>query len=162
MLPEIKTILYATDLKDKGNKDAFRLAVSMSKAHNARIIMLHGMEQLSASMTGLLRGTLSDSDMEELRTTGLENLKKDLHNRLDLFCREECPNEDGTWPGGDPIVEVMEGASHEVIMDAARKHGADLIVMGSRTHSGVGQLILGSTANKVIHHSKIPVVVYPL
>lgn len=35
-------------------------------------------------------------------------------------------------------------------------HGCDLIVMGSRGRSAVGEMILGSTTEQVIHDSKVP------
>ncbi len=162
MLPQIKKILYATDLKEKGAKNAFRMAVAMSKAHDARIVMLHGIEPMSASMSGMLQNVMSEGEYEKLRTDGIESLKQQLQDRVQRFCDEECPNDDKTWPGGDPAIEVREGQAHQVILGACEHHDADLIVMGTRTHTGIGQLVLGSTANKVIHHSKVPVLVYPL
>lgn len=44
-------------------------------------------------------------------------------------------------------------------MDAATEQGCDLIVMGSHGRSGVKALILGSDTQKVLTHSRIPVLV---
>ncbi|HBR98752.1 MAG TPA: universal stress protein [Gammaproteobacteria bacterium] len=162
MLPQIKTILYATDLEDKGARNAFRMAVSLARAHGARIVMLHGLESVSAAVNGMLRNAMSEAEYERLRTSGIEKLKQDLQDKVAAFCREECPEGEPNWPAGEPIIEVMEGVIYEVILDSAQRHEADLIVMGTRTHSAIGQLVLGSTANKIIHHSKVPVLVYPL
>lgn len=38
---------------------------------------------------------------------------------------------------------------------------ADLVVIGSRGHGGVMGLLLGSVADYVAHHSKVPVVIVP-
>lgn len=46
------------------------------------------------------------------------------------------------------------------IIDAAKKNGCDLIVMGSHGHGGLKQLVLGSETARVLSHSKIPVLVY--
>lgn len=48
------------------------------------------------------------------------------------------------------------------IVDVAQQHGCDLIFMGSHGRSGWGQLLLGSVTNKVLQHSKIPVLVHRL
>jgi nucleotide-binding universal stress UspA family protein len=50
--------------------------------------------------------------------------------------------------------------SHTVwrgILEAADSGGADLIVMGSHGRSGIEKLVLGSVAQKVVSHSKLPV-----
>lgn len=46
------------------------------------------------------------------------------------------------------------------ILRTARGRGCDLIAMASHGHGGVGALLLGSVTNKVLTHSKIPVLVY--
>jgi nucleotide-binding universal stress UspA family protein len=43
MIPEIKKILYATDLS-KNSSYAFQYAADMAKKHNARIVILHSVE----------------------------------------------------------------------------------------------------------------------
>ena len=48
------------------------------------------------------------------------------------------------------------------IVDVAEKNGCDLIFMGSHGRSGWGQLLLGSVTNKVLSHSRIPVLVHRL
>ena len=47
----------------------------------------------------------------------------------------------------------------QAIIDAATKKKCDLIVMGSHGRSGLAGLVLGSQTNKVLTHSKIPVLV---
>ncbi len=162
MLPQINKILYATDLKENGSKKAFRMAVSLAVSHNAKLIVLHAMETLGTSMLRVLETTLSEQELATIRTQGVDNLKAELQKRIDQFCDEECPNEDHTYPGGAPVTVVDEGEPGEVILRNAKKYEVDLIVMGTRTHSGLSQFLLGSEANKVIHHSEIPVMIYPL
>ena len=99
MLPQIKKILYATDLKEKGSKNAFRMAVSLAQTNNAQLVVLHVMEPISTSMEGMLRNAMSENEIQQFKTRGQENLRKELVQRVEDFCVEECPNPDKTYPG---------------------------------------------------------------
>ena len=46
------------------------------------------------------------------------------------------------------------------IIDTAKEKGCDLIVMAAHGRRGLAALIIGSETNKVLTHSKIPVLVY--
>lgn len=54
----------------------------------------------------------------------------------------------------------VHDAPYEAIIDAAEQVGADLIFMASHGRSGISALLLGSETNKVLTHTKIPVLVY--
>ena len=54
-----------------------------------------------------------------------------------------------------------ESVALKIVEVAAERH-CDLIFMGSHGRSGWGQLLLGSVTNKVLSHSKIPVLVHRL
>ncbi|MBP1886285.1 universal stress protein [Sinorhizobium mexicanum] len=59
--------------------------------------------------------------------------------------------------------ETDQARSHEVyraIINKADDIGADLIIMASHGRGGVGALIIGSVAAKVLTHSTIPVLIY--
>ena len=43
------------------------------------------------------------------------------------------------------------------IVDYAKAHGCDNIIMGTRGMGAFGNLVLGSTANQVVHLAEIPV-----
>lgn len=49
---------------------------------------------------------------------------------------------------------------YEAIVDAARKHGCDLIFMASHGRRGISALLHGSQTRDVLTHSKIPTLVY--
>ena len=57
---------------------------------------------------------------------------------------------------------VMEASDqpYEAIVSMAEQKGCDLIMMASHGRRGVGALLLGSETQKVLTHSKIPVLVY--
>lgn len=49
---------------------------------------------------------------------------------------------------------------YEAIIEAARKNGCDLIFMASHGRRGINALLLGSETQKVLTHSKTPVLIY--
>ena len=51
-------------------------------------------------------------------------------------------------------------APYVAIIDAANKHGCDVIAMGSHGYGGVKQFFVGSETTRVLSHTKIPVMVY--
>jgi nucleotide-binding universal stress UspA family protein len=54
---------------------------------------------------------------------------------------------------------VASDYPHEAIIRTAKKKKCDLIIMASHGRRGVSGLLLGSVAQKVLTHSKIPVLV---
>jgi len=56
-------------------------------------------------------------------------------------------------------VHAMAAAPWEAILAAARKNKCEAIVMASHGRRGVSALLLGSETQKILTHSKIPVLV---
>jgi nucleotide-binding universal stress UspA family protein len=56
-------------------------------------------------------------------------------------------------------VVVSSDVPYQEIIDVARKHKCDLIIMASHGRRGLSGLLLGSETAKVLTHSKIPVLV---
>ena len=59
--------------------------------------------------------------------------------------------------GFEVEVHVVRGDPAEVLTELASASDADLIVMGTRGHSKIRQMLLGSTAERVVEHAKCPV-----
>jgi nucleotide-binding universal stress UspA family protein len=55
---------------------------------------------------------------------------------------------------------VRTRPAHAVV-DLARAAGADLIVVGTRGHTAIGGLLLGSVTNRLLHLATCPVLVVP-
>ena len=58
------------------------------------------------------------------------------------------------------LLSLTNGAPWEGIIAAAQQVGADLIFMASHGRRGISGLLLGSETQKVLTHSKIPVLVF--
>lgn len=63
---------------------------------------------------------------------------------------------------GVPVdrLSMTSDIPYQAIIDAATEAGCDLIFMASHGRRGFSALLLGSETNKVLTHSKIPVLVY--
>jgi len=62
---------------------------------------------------------------------------------------------------GVPCVthSVLSSTAWESILAAAKKHKCDAIVMGSHGRGGLAALLIGSTTQKVLTHTRLPVIV---
>jgi len=54
---------------------------------------------------------------------------------------------------------ILEGHPADEILEFAEQEGMDFIVMGTLGRTGLDRFLLGSVAEKVVRHSKIPVMV---
>lgn len=62
-------------------------------------------------------------------------------------------------PGARVRVEQAGGRPvSRAIIDVAKEEGVSMIVMTTHGRSGLGRAILGSVAEAVLHHAKVPVV----
>jgi nucleotide-binding universal stress UspA family protein len=59
------------------------------------------------------------------------------------------------------VRDSISGAIAQEILDAANECQASMIVMGTRGHSELTDLVVGSVAHKVLNHGTIPVLVVP-
>ncbi len=78
-------------------------------------------------------------------------VEKDRREQLEKLAREQIPAAvrcETLVTSGDPAERVLE---------TARGLGADLIVMGTHGRKGLGHLVLGSVAERVVRESPIPV-----
>lgn len=56
---------------------------------------------------------------------------------------------------------VAEGNPSEEILRRSSESGIDLLVMGSIGRTGIEKIMLGSVAEKVVRHSRVPVLIVP-
>ncbi|PIE25080.1 MAG: universal stress protein [Neptuniibacter caesariensis] len=159
MIPSVKKILYASDI-NKGSRPAFRAAVSLCGHYDAQITYLHVLENEHQDNMALQQ-IMKDDGMREMYEHSLVDLKTKLEERIQRFFKQEIEEID-MLQGSQVNSMIREGKPWRVIVDAADEIDADVIVMGSRPHKGLGQILMGSTATKVMQNSKRPVLIVPL
>jgi nucleotide-binding universal stress UspA family protein len=160
MLPEIKQILYASDLGEN-SVPALRMAARLALDHGASITFLHVIEVLSPSTEALIETHFEPEVLAEMRRTGIEDLRSKMVARVERFWAEELP-QGNNQALSKPLVLIEKGNVEEKILGTARQMDVDLIVMGTRTHTALAKMLLGSSAQRVMQHSDRPVLVVPL
>lgn len=55
------------------------------------------------------------------------------------------------------VTEVTRGVPHEEITNYADENGIDLITMGTKGRTGLDRMLIGSTTEKVVRASNVPV-----
>jgi nucleotide-binding universal stress UspA family protein len=56
-------------------------------------------------------------------------------------------------------IAIPDAVPAQGILDAADEHRADLIILGSRGRGTFANLLLGSTAERVLRYAKVPVLI---
>ena len=159
MSHNIQKILYATDLGEQ-TRPAFRMALSLAQRYGAKMIILHSLESLGA-INHLFQAYVSSENAEKFRQAAHAEIREKIHQRVATFCQEML----GAPVAESELVErivVLEDSAEVAILREAERDEVDMIVLGTRTHSRLSELVLGSTAHKVIQLSKIPVLVVPI
>ncbi len=156
----IDNILYATDLGPRG-PEVFRRAMDFSRAFNAKIHVLHVMEPLSEYAEILLSAYMSQEVRAKISSDKFEEVRQEMEKRADKICKNSgLSREELEEMVGE--VHAVEGVPHEVILEAAGRVGADMIIMGSHGQTVAREILLGSVAHKVVVKSKVPVLLVPI
>ena len=82
-----------------------------------------------------------------------------VHQDYLAEAREQLRDLAPTDFAGDWEADVVSGDPDAAIVEYAREHGADLIVMGSHGHTGLRHLLMGSVAEHVLRHAACPVLI---
>lgn len=135
-------IVVAVDFSGQSIK-AFRKALEFAKDSGASLLVVHVMDSVYRS------GWMD--------AAALGRLKKEAQIRgrraLNAFAKREIRD------GVRAETVLRTGVAPEQIVAVAERHGAEMIVIGSRGNSGLRRILLGSVAEQVMRRSKCPVLV---
>ena len=139
IIPDIKKILYATDLSENA-RYCFGYAVSLAHQYNASITILHVLEVRSGYMYDL-SSYLGAEKWEEIRKSHDEETLKTIETRLNDFCEKVAAEDDSCKFIVDEIL-VKRGNPVEEILLQAETGDFDMVVMGTHGHKPPLQLPL--------------------
>ena len=152
MIPEIKKILYTTDLSPN-SAYAFRYAINSAKKHDATIIILHVVEEMAPFFQEKRLKTISEKKITEAMDR--------IRNQLKIFCDREL-KDDPECADRVVSIEVSQGYPPEEILKKADELNCDVIVMGTHGKGVIRHSFLGSAAQKVLRRVRKPVFIIPL
>ena len=167
---DVKKILYATDLSENA-RYAFAYAVSLADLYNAAITIIHVLPEVPELLDQSVIGYISAERWEEIKSQQMDEAKEALIGKrrehlaikeaLHQFSEDVKQQQEGADFTTDEIV-VERGNPVEEIIKNAEERNCDLIVMGTHGQGTLADVMLGSTAQRVIRRSKIPVLVVRL
>jgi len=160
MIPEIKKILYATDMSENA-RFAFGYAVSLSNRYGAQIVVLHVNEDISPQMNAQVADLLGAEKWQELQRTRKKEMVDTLVRKIDAFCAETAAA-DQSCPFKVTDIKVRDGHPVEEIIAESIASDYDVIVMGTHGHGILAGALMGSTAMRVVRRSHVPVMVIRL
>ncbi len=155
MIPEIKNILYATDLSESA-RHCFGYAASLSERYGAKITILHVLEDLSPSTVIRVREIMGEKQWLELLERNKQQIVDKIHKRIEALCQDTSNGKTTcNFQVGDIL--ILEGPAVSTILETADKNGADIIVMGTHGYGTFKEALMGSTARRVVRRSPVPV-----
>lgn len=143
-----KHILISTDGSPVSNKAA-KAGIALARALRAKVTAYCALEELQ-----LFHGEGYVPSQTEIE--GFERRSREIgQKRVDTIGKM-------AKVAGVPFASVVTKAysPYEGIIAAAKKRKCDVIFMASHGRRGLSKLIMGSVTQKVLTHSRIPVVVY--
>jgi nucleotide-binding universal stress UspA family protein len=161
MIPQIKKILYATDLT-KNSTYAFYYATDLARKHDAKIVILHCIESISPSIYS--EGVTEDV-FKLIRKNKEEEKNQDAAEIKELL-QQFCQNIESQI--GPPCVDfvseiiVKEGHPAEEILNTADTNECDVIVLGTHGKGWLKHTFLGGVAISVLGRTRRPVFIIPL
>jgi nucleotide-binding universal stress UspA family protein len=141
--PLYKTILCPVEFSDAAIR-ALEYALSLAKEADARLILMHVVEDFIGHGGALAHGHLSVSEY-------YARLEEDAAMRL----RSLVPDDARTW--SRPEARVVRGHAYQEILEVVTAEQVDLVVMGVQGKSVVNRLVFGSTTHRVIREAGCPV-----
>ncbi len=148
-------ILVAID-SSENNKFVFDAAVSLAKATNASLMLLH---VLSENESGYpLLPTYSYYPMVDDRDLAIYRQQLAEYQKLGLDLLQKLTAK-ATEAGVTTEYNQLTGNPGRTICELADTWQADLVVVGSRGLKGIKEMFLGSVSNYVTHHTPCSILI---
>jgi nucleotide-binding universal stress UspA family protein len=144
--PAVRQVLYATDLSP-ASRPAWERAQQLGRLFDAEVLALHVVSPVTVPLTNPLPGSV----VEELVRVAEHQARQGLQRLLS----------GARGSGVKARIRLDPGPAAPRILEVARETKADLVVMGTHSRTGLGRVLLGSVADRVVRQAPCPVVTVP-
>ena len=141
-----KTILCAVDFSRPSSR-ALEYALSLAQESGGRLVLAHVLEQFQEDAPRLH----AHYDVPEFRYAFETEAQKRLLALLPEWARSWC----------DADTVIGHGRAHRELLRIASDRKADLMVLGVHGRNALEHALFGSTAERVLHGARIPVLTVP-
>lgn len=141
-MKEFKNILFATDFSESSDY-AFQYANALARKFGARLMIIHVINE-PVDLRGFYVPHISFEKLEEEIEEGAKKM-------MDKFCRSHIRDFENYE------TFIVPGIPYDEIIKKAEEQSADLIVLGTHGRTGLDHVLFGSTAEKVVRKSTVPV-----
>ncbi len=138
----LRRILHATDFS-KASARALTTAAELARRDGARLLLLHVLVPASP----FVAGEAPPSSYLELQRMA----RRDAARRLAAAVAR------AKQVGAQVQGKLVAGAPAETILRMTRRWRPDMVVIGTHGRSGLGRLLMGSVAERVVQRSPHPV-----
>ncbi|MBN1141906.1 MAG: universal stress protein [Deltaproteobacteria bacterium] len=139
---DFKMIVFATDFSENSNY-AFEYAFGIAQKFNAKLALVHVVSE-PLSFNGFYVPHISFEKLEE-------ELREGAKRMMERFCQVHLKGFENYES------HILRGLPFDQIIKKAEEVGADMIILGTHGRTGLDHVIFGSTAEKVVRKSPIPV-----
>ena len=155
------------------SQQTLRHAFEEAKAHHAKLTLLHVLQHRpdteeyyvrggAGAESGIQRSMIPFPAGFDPDTGGRlpsspppppNVVRRDYLEEIRAQLRDTVPDDlESDWDA-----DVVGGSPGNAIVEYAKEHGGDLIVMGSHGHTGLRHLLMGGVAEHVLRHAPCPI-----
>jgi nucleotide-binding universal stress UspA family protein len=143
----LSRVLFATDLTES-SQEGFKFALDLVRTLGAHLMVVHAIEPVPLSLGGgmPLFDTLAERQI----------LHKVARRKLEEL-EQECARQQVMVTS-----QISEGIAAEKILEASENCDSELIVLTIQHKGLIERGLLGSTAERVVRDSRVPVLSFPV
>lgn len=151
----MKKILIAIDYSLSAQKVAEQ-GYALGKAMNADILLIHIIEDVTYYASNSYDPVMGFGGFVNTDFLGL-----DIAHSVEIEAYHFLEKTKKHLQDEHIKVAVLHGSIDTILLEEAKKQSCDLIVIGTHSRKWLEEILLGSTAHKLLKHSPIPLFIIP-
>jgi nucleotide-binding universal stress UspA family protein len=151
---KFRRILFATDLSDDSTY-VLPYAIQLARENLAKVVIFHVIKQRSIQAAKTLAYLNNETDKDIVKEKTNSAIKR-MKEQLQILRKKEFKDHPELADRVESMI-IHHGKVAEEIVEKANRFGFDAIVLGSPKRRFLRQILMPSTAQKVLRRTKKPV-----